>query len=100
LALLLLFIAIMIIVRRQMKIEIAQRSKTVMHMKACTRCGTWHTFPEDLNGRPMSCTEVKLYWSDMKRRHLEQTGHLAMIRITRDGRIVCLKCGQVITAES
>lgn len=79
--------------------EIAQRGKTVIHMKACTRCGIWHTNPEQQNGRSMSCTEVKLYWSDLKRRHEDQTGHLAMIRITRDGKIVCLKCGQVITPE-
>ncbi|MDQ7782562.1 MAG: hypothetical protein RDU20_06775 [Desulfomonilaceae bacterium] len=45
----------------------------------------------------MSCTEVKLYWSELKRRHLELTGHLAAIKVTRDGAIVCLKCGMTIT---
>jgi hypothetical protein len=46
----------------------------------------------------MSCTEVKEYWSDVKRLHMENTGHLAMIKIGKDGRIICIKCGQDLTA--
>jgi hypothetical protein len=45
----------------------------------------------------MSCTEVKEYWSDLKRRHMEETGHLAMLKMSKDGILYCLKCGQQIT---
>ena len=89
----------MIIVRGHVKRELDQLLSTVIHMKACTRCGMWHTWPEELNGYSMSCTDVKRYWSDMKRRHQDATGHLAMIKITKDGRIVCIKCGQALTPE-
>jgi hypothetical protein len=68
-------------------------------MKACTRCGAWHTNAEELNERYMSCTDVKRFWSDIKRRHQDETGHLAMIKIAKDGRIVCLKCGRDIILE-
>ena len=65
-------------------------------MKACTRCGIWHTDAEERSGRFMSCSEVKQYWSDLKRHHLEETGHLAMIKITKDHRLICIRCGQVL----
>jgi hypothetical protein len=65
-------------------------------MKACTRCGAWHTDAERNVGRYLSCTEVKEYWSDVKRRHLEETGHLAMIKMTKDGRVVCVHCGAAL----
>ena len=68
-------------------------------MKACTRCGIWHTEAEEQNGRFMSCTEVKRYWSDLKRLHLEETGHLAMINIAKDRRITCIKCGQSLNGR-
>lgn len=66
-------------------------------MKACTRCGVWHTDAEKYLGRYLSCTEVKQYWSDLKRRHLEEAGHLAVIKIGKDGRVICIKCGQALT---
>ena len=68
-------------------------------MKACTRCGAWHTVAEERSGRFMSCTDVKRFWSDMKRRHMAETGHLAMISIKKDGRIICLKCGRELDPE-
>lgn len=63
-------------------------------MKACTRCGVWHTDAEKHVGHHMSCTEVKQYWSELKRLHLEETGHLAMIKMGKDGRVICIKCGK------
>lgn len=63
-------------------------------MQACTRCGTWHTDAEKHMGRYLSCTEVKTYWSELKRRHHKETGHMAMLKMTGDGRLVCIKCGQ------
>jgi hypothetical protein len=68
-------------------------------MKACTRCGVWHTDAEKRAGHYLSCTEVKQYWSDLKRLHMEATGHLAMIKISKDGRVLCVKCGQEITND-
>ncbi len=65
-------------------------------MKACSRCGTWHTTAEEGSGRYMSCTEVKQYWSKMRQMHSQETGHLAMIKIGKDGTITCIKCGQTI----
>ena len=66
-------------------------------MQACIRCGNWHKDAEHHVGRYLSCTEVKAYWSDLKRRHREETGHLAMLKMTGDGRIVCIKCGRDLT---
>jgi len=63
-------------------------------MKACTRCGPWHTDAEERVGHYLSCTEVKQYWSDLKRLHMKETGHLATIKISKDGGIVCVRCGQ------
>jgi hypothetical protein len=68
-------------------------------MKACTRCGVWHTDAENRAGHYLSCTVVKQYWSDLKRLHMEATGHLAMIKITKDGRVICIKCGQELTED-
>jgi hypothetical protein len=64
-------------------------------MKACTRCGDWHIHAEKDIGRYLSCTEVKHYWSEMKRRHMDETGHLAMIKI-KEGKIVCIHCGAIL----
>ena len=63
-------------------------------MQACTRCGHWHTDAEKHMGRYLSCTEAKAFWSDLKRRHMEQAGHMAMIKISSDGRVRCVKCNQ------
>jgi hypothetical protein len=66
-------------------------------MKACTRCGAWHTDAEHTVGRHMSCTEVKQYWSDLKRKHSDESGHLAMLKLTKDGKVVCIRCDAVLT---
>ncbi|MGO8821721.1 MAG: hypothetical protein ACLQT6_07115 [Desulfomonilaceae bacterium] len=66
-------------------------------MKACTRCGAWHTDAEKNVGCYMSCTEVKQYWSTVKRLHMEESGHLAMIKLNKDGRVVCIKCGKELS---
>ncbi|MCG8638704.1 MAG: hypothetical protein MI862_03160 [Desulfobacterales bacterium] len=63
-------------------------------MKACTKCGNWHTTAEKKRGAYLSCTEVKSYWSAVGQRHKEDHGHFARIRIRKDGRVVCLKCMQ------
>lgn len=66
-------------------------------MRACTRCGEWHLEAEKNEGRYLSCTEVKEYWGKVRARHREKTGHVAQIRIRKDGRVVCMKCNQELT---
>jgi hypothetical protein len=66
-------------------------------MQACTRCGNWHKDAEKHVGRYLSCAKVKTYWSELKRRHRQETGHLAMLKITGDGRIICTKYGRDLT---
>ncbi len=63
-------------------------------MKACTRCGVIHTDAEKNLGRYLSCTEVKDYWAEVSKRHKEDSGHYAQVRIKKDGNTICLKCGE------
>ncbi|RLC08263.1 MAG: hypothetical protein DRI57_24335 [Deltaproteobacteria bacterium] len=65
-------------------------------MRACTRCEAWHTEAEKNKGHYLSCTQVKEYWAEVNRHHKGETGHYAQIHIRKDGRIICLKCGQDI----
>ncbi len=66
-------------------------------MQACTRCGVWHTDAEKYAGHYLSCSEVKAYWGEVALRHKEAAGHVAQIRIRKDGRVVCMKCNQDLT---
>ncbi|MGC8605578.1 MAG: hypothetical protein ACP5VS_18090 [Desulfomonilaceae bacterium] len=67
-------------------------------MKACTRCGRWHTDAEKNVGHYLSCSEVKKYWSNIKRLHMEKSGHLALLKLDEDGRVVCIKCGEDLSS--
>ena len=61
-------------------------------MKACTKCGNWHTNAEKSVGTYLSCTEVKAYWAGVSLRHKKEHGHYAQVRIRKDGQAICLKC--------
>lgn len=61
-------------------------------MIACTRCGHWHTDAESILEKSLSCTEVKHFWSKVKREHMDRTGHLAQIATNEDGDVICFKC--------
>lgn len=63
-------------------------------MKACTKCGEWHTRAEEHMGKALSCTQVKEYWSGVSLRHKEICGHYAQIRIRKNGQIICMTCMQ------
>jgi hypothetical protein len=61
-------------------------------MIACSRCGRWHLDPEKVDGKRLSCTEVKRYWAKVRKEHLRLTGHAAQITTDESGNWICLKC--------
>jgi hypothetical protein len=65
-------------------------------MIACTRCGHWHTDAEKNNGKRLSCTEVKGYWGQIRRDHMDAYGHVAQLMKDDSGNWVCLKCRRCI----
>jgi len=61
-------------------------------MKACTRCGAKHTDVEETLGRHLSCTEVKEYWAEIRKTHIETWGHPARIVKDEDDNYICAQC--------
>ncbi|MFZ0612979.1 MAG: hypothetical protein WAM73_12125 [Desulfobacterales bacterium] len=61
-------------------------------MIACTRCGRWHLDAEKIEGRRLSCTDVKRFWSHIRQEHLRLTGHVARITTDESGNWICLNC--------
>lgn len=61
-------------------------------MIACTRCGRWHTDAEEVLGRRLSCTEVKQYWSRIRKEHVTLYQHVAQITTEDSGEWICFKC--------
>jgi hypothetical protein len=61
-------------------------------MIACTRCGRWHSDAEKVQGKRLSCTEVKRFWAKIREEHLRLKGHRAQITTDESGNWICLKC--------
>jgi hypothetical protein len=61
-------------------------------MIACTRCGRWHTDPEEVFGRRLSCTEVRRYWSRIRKEHIRLYEHVVQITTEDSGKWICFKC--------
>jgi len=61
-------------------------------MIACTRCGRWHLDAEKIEGKRMSCTDIKRYWTKIREDHLRLKGHPAQITTDDSGNWICLKC--------
>ena len=61
-------------------------------MIGCTRCGRWHDDAETAEGRKLTCTEVKLYWTERRVLHQKRYGHIARATCTKDGTWICLSC--------
>jgi hypothetical protein len=64
--------------------------------KACMRCGNWHTDAEKFLGQRLSCTEVKQFWSRVKKAHEEAYGHRPLISQEADGQWFCLICARLV----
>jgi hypothetical protein len=60
--------------------------------KACGRCGKWHTDVELIEQRRFSCTEIKRYWADIRKKHEEIYGHRALISREKNGKWICVEC--------
>lgn len=63
-------------------------------MIACIRCGRWHLDAERAEGRRLTCTEVKQYWSRLRVTHREKYGHYPHITTDDGGVWICLKCNR------
>lgn len=61
-------------------------------MIACTRCGRWHLDAEVAEGRRLTCTEVKRYWSKLRATHRERYGHYPQITTDDHGVWICIRC--------
>ena len=67
-------------------------------MIACTRCGNWHEDAEAAEGKRLTCTEVKQYWTQLKRAHEDRYGHYPRITTDEGGNWICLRCDRKMTA--
>lgn len=65
-------------------------------MIACSRCGHWHTDPEETVGKKLSCTEVKQYWSKIRNEHMIRYGHVARITTDEAGSWICFDCKRLL----
>jgi hypothetical protein len=68
-------------------------------MKACTRCGLWHTDAESASGKRLSCTDVKKYWARIRSEHRSLYGHTVQITTDEAGNWICFACKRRLLQE-
>ena len=61
-------------------------------MLGCTKCGRWHSDAEDDLGRRLSCTEVKQYWTGIRKEHYDLYDHYPQISTDGAENWICIKC--------
>ena len=61
-------------------------------MIACSRCGHGDTDAEKSIGKRLSCTEVRGYWAQIRRDHVDIYGHVAHLMKDDSGNWFCCKC--------
>jgi hypothetical protein len=68
-------------------------------MIGCIRCGHWHTDAEEVMGRRLSCTEVREFWSRIRKAHYRMHGHRAQLTRDDSGSWICHYCKRRIFDE-